>query len=343
MKKALYWNVKDKEKKTVQCVLCPRNCVIENGSLGICGVRKNKEGTLYSLVYGNPVSTNIDPIEKKPLFHLLPGSTSCSIGTVGCNLKCVFCQNFDISQAKAPELEEESLPPEKAVALAITNGCESISYTYNEPTIFFEYVLDTAKLAREKGLKNIMVTNGYINPEPIRELYPFIDGVNIDLKGFNSEFYEKHTMSNLERVKRAIKEIANTLGNRLETGDAVLEITNLVIPGHNDNMQEIEAMCKWIKEEVGDIPLHFSRFFPMYKMQDVEPTPEEILIKAREIAQKYLSHVYIGNIRTENGENTYCPKCKELLIERAGFGIGANNIEKGKCKFCGKEIKGVWE
>ena len=335
MKKALYWNLKDKEKKTVQCILCPRNCVIADGNLGVCGVRKNKAGILYSLVYGNPVSTNIDPIEKKPLFHFLPGSTSFSIGTVGCNLKCLFCQNFDISQQKASEYEEEQLPPEKAVELALANGCKSISYTYTEPTIFYEYVLDTAKLARKKGLKNVMVTNGYINPEPLKELYPFIDGANVDLKGFNPEFYEKYTSSNLENVKQAIKGIS-----KIKT--TLLEVTNLVVPGHNDNMQEIEEMCKWLKQEVGDIPLHFSRFFPMYKMQDVEPTPEETLLKAREIAKKYISYVYIGNIHTKDGENTYCPKCKKLLIERTGFGMGVNNIEEGKCKFCKADIAGVW-
>lgn len=333
MKQALYYK-KLKENK-VQCVLCPHFCVIDDGKHGFCGARKNKDGTLYSLVYEKPSAVNVDPIEKKPLFHFYPGKKAFSFGTLGCNLACLHCQNFDISQRKADENDNDAIdmPPEEVVQKAIDYGCDIISYTYNEPTIFFEYMLDTAKIARKKGIKNTIVSNGFINPEPLKELVKYIDAANIDLKGFNEDFYKSICSAKLKPVLETLKFLA-------KQKDFVLEITNLVIPTKNDDLKEIEEMAKWIKENLGShIPLHFSRFYPMYKLNKINPTSSEILIKARDIASKYLDYVYIGNVYTEQGDNTYCPKCKNLLIEREGYLV---KKAKRNCD-CGFEIYGAFE
>ncbi|MBW2993266.1 AmmeMemoRadiSam system radical SAM enzyme [Candidatus Woesearchaeota archaeon] len=333
MKKALYWRkLKD---STVQCQLCPRLCTIKNNEIGNCRTRKNENGILYSRVYGKAVSSYIDPIEKKPLFHFFPGKTAFSIGTAGCNLHCKSCQNWSISQANPSDLQSIELSPESIVAQAEKNNCKSIAYTYTEPNVFYEYVLDTARLARKKKIKNIIVTNAFANLEPIKELYPYIDAVNIDFKAFDDEFYRNICDGKLEPVLDAIKQIKKV--------GAWIEITNLIIPTLNDSMEKIKEMCIWIKETLGkDTPLHFSRFFPDYLLRALSPTSAETLDNAYETAkQAGLNHVYIGNVVSDK-ESTFCPRCGKLLIKRFGFQILENNIKKGKCS-CMEHIAGIWE
>lgn len=317
----------------VQCTLCPKFCTIRNNERGNCGVRINKSGVIYSLVYSKPCSIAIDPVEKKPLHHFIPGSTIYSIGTAGCSLHCLFCQNFTTSQAKPEDIPYIDLPPEEAVKDAIANGCKSIAFTYNEPTIFFEYALDTMKLAKKARIKTVIVSDGFINPGPLKEWCKYLDAANIDLKAFNEKFYKEICDARLKPVLESLK--------ILKENNVHIEITTLLIPGLNDNFKEIEEMCKWIKDNLGNIPLHFSRFFPMYKMLDKEPTPLIILIKAARIAKKYLDFVYIGNVQTEEMNNTYCPSCKKILIERIFYQVIQNKIKGGKCE-CGQEIPGIW-
>ncbi len=322
------------ENNEVKCVLCPNNCLIKSGSIGGCKVRKNEDGKLVSLVYAKPCAVHVDPIEKKPLFHLLPGSNSFSIGTVGCNLHCEHCQNHEISQSD--EIIGDKLEPKEVVNQAVERGCKSIAYTYTEPTVFYEYVLDIAKLAKRKGLKNIMVTNGYINQEPLKKLYRYIDAANIDFKSYDNNFYMKYCRGRLDPVLDSIKTI-HKLG-------VWIELTNLIIPKLNDHMGLITKMVDWINDNLNaDVPLHISRFFPHYKMNTVPPTNERTLIKAYEIAKKKLNNVYVGNLMTDKGENTYCSKCGNLLIERKAFTILKNKLIKGKCYSCGEKIMGVWE
>ncbi len=345
--------------KKVRCHLCPRECTILEGRRGECGVRENKEGTLYTISYNRPCSIAIDPIEKKPFFHVLPGTKAFSIATAGCNLRCKHCQNYHIAMA-SPEAVDVTywlpggkltyapcwakpkdagyLTPQRLVELVKKAGCESIAYTYTEPTIFYEYMLDTAKLAQKAGIKNVMHSAGFINPEPLKALCPYLDAADIDLKAFTQDFYTKITEGEIETVKESIK--------ILEREGVWLEITNLIIPTLNDKPEEIRKMCEWIKENVGtSVPIHFSRFWPMYKLTRLNPTPIETLEKAREIARKVgLEYVYLGNVpRGHKGENTYCPKCGKLLIERIGYTVLKNNIEKRRCKFCGHIIPGIWE
>ncbi|PIN86336.1 AmmeMemoRadiSam system radical SAM enzyme [Candidatus Woesearchaeota archaeon CG10_big_fil_rev_8_21_14_0_10_44_13] len=341
MKPARHWEpYKEKEsgkKDIVQCRLCPHNCVIAEGKRGICRVRENREGKLYAMSYGKAVSLNVDPIEKKPLFHFMPGTESLSFGTAGCNMRCGHCQNWEISQAKPEDFPTPETRPADIIKRAKQKGCKSISYTYTEPTIFYEYVYDTAMLARDEGIKNIMVSNGYIEKKPLLELYPLIEAANIDLKGFNEEFYAKQCGAKLKPVLEALKMIKKT--------GTWLEITNLIIPTKNDDMEEIREMCDWIAGNLGkDVPLHFSRFFPMYKNLDLPPTPVETIVKAKDVAVRAgLHYVYIGNVVTEKDENTYCPKCKKLLVGRSGFGVVSNNIRDGKCIYCREKIAGVWK
>ena len=321
----------------VQCLLCPYNCVLLPGQRGQCGVRENRGGKLYTLVYGRIVAYHIDPIEKKPFYHVLPASGSFSIATAGCNLHCKFCQNWDISQRKPEELDFRLLLPEDIVNLAIKYKCKSIAYTYSEPIVFYELVEDTAKLAKRKGLLNLMVTAGYINEEPLKELCKYIDAANVDLKGFTPEYYQNVVYGDLSTV-------LNTLKIMKENGVWV-EITNLIVPTLNDDPQTIRKMCKWIKENLGpDVPLHFSRFYPMYKLRNLPPTPVSTLEKAVNIAKEEgLNYVYIGNVPGHPMENTYCPKCGHILIKRRGYMILENNIIDGKCKFCGNPIPGIWK
>jgi pyruvate formate lyase activating enzyme len=325
------------EEGRVQCLLCPHECLLANKQTGLCKARRNIEGTLRSLVYARAVSANVDPIEKKPLFHFLPGSKSFSIATAGCNFSCRFCQNWQISQSRPEDLDSFYFPPQEVVEKALENNCQSIAYTYNEPTIFYEYMLDCAKLAREKGLCNVPVTACYINPEPLKELCQYIDGAHCDLKGFSDEFYRKYCSGKLEPVLNTIK--------TLKQNGVWIEIINLVIPTVNDDMEMIKKMCLWIRDNLGpDVPLHLSRFFPNYKMRDLPPTPVETLEKARKIALDCgLHYVYIGNVPGHPAENTYCPQCKKALIRRVGYYIAENNVVEGKCKFCGFTIAGVWK
>ncbi|MBD3354674.1 AmmeMemoRadiSam system radical SAM enzyme [Candidatus Woesearchaeota archaeon] len=288
MKEALYYEVL--ERKKTRCRICPRNCIIENGKRGFCRARENQDGKLYSLVYAAPCSVNIDPIEKKPLYHFLPRTKTFSIGTAGCNLRCKFCQNWKISQAMPEDLPLIELSTNKAVETAKAEGCKSISYTYTEPSIFYEYVLDTAKLAKKKGLKNVMVSNGFINHEPLKKWCKYMDAASIDLKSFSDDFYRKYTGAWIKPVLETLK--------ILKKEKVWIEITNLIIPGLNDDMEEIKEMCRWIKKELGEeVPLHFSRFFPDYIMKDIGPTRKETLFKAKEVAEKAgLKNIHLGNI-----------------------------------------------
>lgn len=332
---ARYWQkVRD---DIVQCLLCPRKCILDVGQRGICTVRINKDGKLYTLGYGNPVAVHIDPIEKKPFFHVTPGEPTFSIAVAGCNMRCLFCQNWQISQSRPDETLNYDMPPEEVVNKAIENNCKFIVYTYTEPTVFYEYMLDIAKLAKQKGLKNAMHTCGYINPKPLKELLKYMDAVNVDLKGFTQEFYAK--MGLLAELKPVLETI-----KIVRQGEVWLEITNLLIPGANDDPEKIREMCVWIKKNVGDdVPVHFSRFMPAYKLKNLPPTPMEKLEEAYKIAKDVgLKYVYIGNAPGHPAESTYCPNCGKAIVRRAGYKILENNIKSGKCKFCGYEITGRW-
>lgn len=325
------------DNKEVNCVLCPRRCIIPDGKRGYCGVRENEDGVLYSLVYAKPCSVHIDPIEKKPLFHFLPGSKTLSLATVGCNLKCKFCQNWQISQASPEDVQAVDLTPEQVVEKAKEAHAPVIAYTYTEPTVYYEYMIDIARLARKAGIKNVMHSAGFINEEPLRALCPYLDAANIDLKGFNNRFYSEMTLGNVDDVKRTLK--------ILNEENVWVEITNLILPGINDDPAEIRKMCFWIRDNLGvSTPLHFSRFWPMYKLMSLSPTPVETLERAQRIANEAgLKYVYIGNVATPEGEDTFCPKCRERIIKRAGYVVAAMHVLNGACGYCGEKIEGVWK
>ena len=334
IKEAMFYEKLD--KNTIQCHLCPRNCTLKNGMRGFCRAREPRNGKHYSLVYGNPTALHIDPIEKKPLFHFLPASTAFSIATAGCNFRCKYCQNWQIAQLPPEETSNQYLPPQAVVEAAVKYKCPTIAYTYTEPSIFYEYMLDTAKIAKTHGIKNIYHSNGSLNPNPVEELALHLDAANIDLKGFSQEFYSKIPEGYLDTVLNTIK--------ILKKKSVHVEITNLIVPSLNDDMKTIRKMCRWIRDEVGrDTPLHFSRFSPRYKLKNLSPTPIETLGEARKIAMREkLQYVYIGNVPGHEGENTYCPRDGKMLIRRLGYKILENNVVKGKCKFCGTGIAGVW-
>jgi pyruvate formate lyase activating enzyme len=325
------------EDKKVRCSLCNHRCVINNGKRGICFVRENKDGMLYSLVYGKVISMNIDPIEKKPLFHFLPGSTSFSIATVGCNFRCKHCQNFEISQypkEHGGDIPGTSVTPDTVVDMTERNGCKSISYTYTEPTIFFEFAYDCARLAHERGIKNVFVSNGYTSPEATRLIAPYLDGNNIDLKG-DEKFYKEICGAKAEPVKETIK-LMKELG-------VWVEITTLIIPGYNDSENVLRDIAEFIKSADPSIPWHVTQFYPTYKLTDAPRTPVKTLRWARQMGLDIgLKYVYEGNVPGEGGENTYCPNCKELLIHRFGFSIGENRIADGRCLNCKNLIDGIW-
>lgn len=335
-KEALYYKIYDEKTRAVICHLCPRGCIIAEGETGFCRARRNIKGRLYSLGYAQPCAVHIDPIEKKPFFNVLPKTLSFSIASAGCNLRCRYCQNWQISQVSPEDTMNENLPPDKVVDLALKNGCKSIAYTYTEPTNFFEYMIETARIARKKGLLNIEHSNGYINQEPLKELCRYLDAVNIDLKGFNPSFYKKYCEADLPPVLETLK--------TLKRSGVWVEVTNLVIGGHNDDDQMIERMCDWIKKELGsEVPIHFSRFFPMYRMRNIGPTPVSTLEKAREIAQRVgLRYIYIGNVPGNPGENTYCPGCKRAVVKRVGYNIVDMHIKNRRCSYCGERIDGIW-
>ncbi|MBN2274358.1 MAG: AmmeMemoRadiSam system radical SAM enzyme [Bacteroidales bacterium] len=321
----------------VKCLICPNGCSLKEGEVGDCRNRMNIKGKLYSIAYGNPCAVHVDPIEKKPLFNFLPGTRSYSIATAGCNLSCLNCQNWEISQASPLETRNYDLMPQRVVEEAINHKCASIAYTYSEPVTFYEYTYDTSKIARSKGIKNIIVSAGYINEKPLRELAKYIDAANIDLKSFSDEIYMKLNGGTLQPVLRTLKV--------LKEMNVWLEITNLVIPSWTDDFSMIAQMCKWLHDNgFDDTPLHFSRFHPQYKLTQLPATPLSTLLKSRDIARKAgLKYVYIGNAPGLNSENTICPKCGKIVVERKGFSIITNNIVNTRCKFCNTPIAGVWQ
>lgn len=299
-------------------------------------MRINLDGELKTLVYGKPCAVHIDPIEKKPLFHVLPSSTSFSIATAGCNLHCKYCQNWEISQIEPEKTRNIDMSPQEVVSDALKYECSSIAYTYSEPTIFFEYMVDTGRLAKEKGVLNLWITAGFINPEPLEELCSVIDAANVDLKGITEEFYKNVCSGELKPVLNTLK----TLKNR----GIWQELTNLVVPTFNDATEDIEKLCQWCLDNLGkDVPLHFSRFWPMHKLKNLPPTPVETLTMAREIAMsKGINYVYVGNVPGHDGNNTYCSNCKKILIRRVGYSIFENNVVHGRCRFCDNKIPGIW-
>jgi len=332
----LYSQGKDGE---VNCELCSHHCRIKDGHRGICGVRENRNGVLYSLVYGWLVAENVDPIEKKPLFHFLPGSRSFSISTVGCNFRCRHCQNFSISQPG--DFPADNPPgilrtPEYVVASAEASGCRSISYTYVEPTIFFEFAYDCSVLARSRGLKNVFVSNGFMSEKTTRKLAPVLDAINIDIKAFTEDFYHKICGARLQPVLDSVR-LMHELG-------VWVEITTLIIPGLNDSDEELKAIADFIVAIDSSMPWHVTAFYPTYKMMDRPPTPAHTLQKAREIGLAAgLKHVYEGNIPGAGGEDTVCPSCQTLLVKRFGFRIAENRLAHGRCPQCGETMAGVWE
>ena len=330
---AKWWHAT--ERKRVRCTLCPRYCHIGPGQNGFCFVRKNIDGVLYSYGYGRPTGFAIDPIEKKPLSHFFPGTGIMSFGTAGCNLGCRFCQNWTISKARLDDLHALYATPGDVVALAKKHGVPSIAYTYNDPTIIGEYVMDIAKLAREQDIKSVMVTAGYIDKEARREVYQNIDAANVDLKAFSELFYHKLTFSHL-------KDVLDTLVWLRNETDVWVEITTLLIPDENDSNEEIQALCTWIVEKMGtDVPLHFTAFHPDFKLRHKPATPPETLRRARDIAQKSgIQYCYTGNVFDREGQTTYCPNCKKPLIERNWHTVERNHLKNGHCPYCRFKIAG---
>ncbi|GMR25695.1 MAG: AmmeMemoRadiSam system radical SAM enzyme [Ignavibacteria bacterium] len=336
MVEAKWWEPADNEK--ILCTLCPRYCKIGDGQPGFCYIRQNHNGKLYTLGYARPTGFAIDPIEKKPLNHFLPGTTVLSFGTAGCNLGCKFCQNWSMSKAKIDELNSLNVTPQEVVALAIKKGTPSIAYTYNDPTIFGEYVIDISMLAREAEIKSVMVTAGYIDKEARKDVYKYIDAANVDLKGFTEKFYWKTTSSHLEDVLETLVWLKN------ET-DVWFEITTLLIPDENDSEQEIKSECDWILNNLGDtVPLHFTAFHPDFRMMDKENTPERTLTKAREIALSMgIKYCYVGNVHNFKGQTTFCPNCEETLIRRDWHTVISDSLIAGRCNNCDYAIHGVFK
>lgn len=334
IKEAMLYEKLDDQK--VRCNLCGHRCVVPEGKLGVCGVRQNVDGALQTLVYGSAISQNVDPIEKKPLYHFYPGTGSFSVATVGCNFQCKWCQNWQIAHAPRHEglIKVADTSPEELVAAAQNANCKSIAYTYTEPTIFFEYAYDTAKLAHEAGIANVYVTNGYMTTEMLDAFHPYLDAANVDLKAFRKKTYHKYVGAGIQPVLDSLKKMK-------ELGIWV-EVTTLVIPEINDDPAELLDTAVFIARELGvDTPWHLSRFFPHYQMPNVPATPISALRQAQEIGQEAgLRYVYMGNVQEDS--NTHCHACDELLIQRQGYRIAVNKIQDGKCPACGVEVAGVW-
>jgi pyruvate formate lyase activating enzyme len=322
--------------KKIKCRLCPRECVIDDSERGYCGVRENRGGTYYSLVHSRLCTYHVDPIEKKPLFHFHPGTMAFSIATAGCNVNCRFCQNWEISQVRPEQVRSYHAPPSTVTETARKNGCLSIAYTYSEPIIFFEYMRDTAIQARKRGVKSVVITGGYVSREPLEELCSCVDGIKVDLKAFSEEYYQTVVNGELRPVLDALL-IMRKKG-------VWTEIVYLVVPTMNDGEKELTKLARWIKRELGpNVPIHFSRFYPQYLMKNLPPTPVKVLERAKAIADaEGLNYVYIGNVPGHSAENTYCPDCGRLAIERRGYTIGAMNMKDGQCAGCQAEIAGVW-
>ena len=320
----------------VRCNLCPHHCTIADGERGLCRVRENRAGRLYSMVYGNPCAVHVDPIEKKPFYHFLPTAAAFSLATAGCNLRCLYCQNWDISQVPPEETVNIDLPPEKAVSIAQQNNAPVIAFTYSEPTVFYEYMHETAQLARAAGLYNVVVSAGFIDLQPLQDLCKVVDAIKIDLKGYDEGFYQQVCQAKLKPVLETIKTIFKS--------GVHLEIVNLVVPTMNDSMEQLRALSKWLAQDISpDVPLHFSRFYPQYKLANLPPTPVETLDKARQTAlEEGMRFVYIGNVPGHPGDNTYCPNCGRAIITRQGFSVLEVLMKNGNCEYCGTPIPGVW-
>jgi len=325
------------DQKQVRCLLCAHRCLIDEGKRGVCLVRENHSGTLYTQAYGKSISHGMDPVEKKPLFHFHPGSRAFSIATAGCNFRCRFCQNWEISQVlrESGSIFGGELPPERIVDLAQQTGCQSIAYTYTEPTIFFEYAYDTAQLARQSGLNNVFVTNGYMTEKALETIQPYLEAANVDLKSFDDTFYRKWVGARLQPVLDTLKLMKGL--------DIWVEVTTLVIPTLNDSEDNLRRIAEFIFEELGEAtPWHISRFYPAYELKDLSQTPIEVLEKARAIGLKAgLRYVYVGNVPESDGTNTFCYNCGRLLIRRFGQGLLEYHIRDGHCPHCGAKIDGV--
>ncbi|MCE5252193.1 AmmeMemoRadiSam system radical SAM enzyme [bacterium] len=324
------------QDKMTQCHVCPRECLIQEGDRGYCGTRENRGGTLYTLVYGKVASSHVDPIEKKPFFHVFPGTKAFSIATAGCNLKCKFCQNWELSQSKPEQLRSQSMTPEDVAKSAVRSGSVSIAYTYNEPTVFTEFVYDCAAAGKKEGIHSIVISNGFVKAEPVERLCEVITAYKVDLKAFSKQFYKDVTGGDRDSVLSTIK--------LLKKRGIWIELVHLTIPTLNDNDRDFNAMADWLMSEIGpDVPVHFTRFHPMYLLTNLPVTPVSTLERARSILMgKGMRFVYVGNVPGHPGESTYCPKCGKTVIERGGYSIGYINIKQGACGFCGTPIPGVW-
>ena len=322
--------------KKIRCTLCPRECVIDERERGYCGVRENREGIYYTLVHSRPCTFHADPIEKKPLFHYYPGTIAFSIATAGCNVHCKFCQNWEISQVRPEEIRSIYMPPAKTVELAKQYHCHSIAYTYSEPTIFYEYMYDAAVAGNEQDVKSVVITAGYISKDPLIELCQVVDAIKVDLKAYSEKYYQ-------EIVNGELKPVLDSLIAMRKVG-MWTEIVYLVVPTLNDSDEELTDLCRWINNNLGrDVPVHFTRFHPQYLIKNLPPTPLKTLERAKEIGDaEGLHYVYIGNVPGHPAENTYCPKCNEVVVRRTGFIVHEVNIKNGRCKKCSTEIAGKW-
>ncbi len=335
LKEAMFYTAL--ENNRVLCQLCPHQCVLADRESGLCRVRSNISGKLYSMVYGKPCTYDIGPIEKAPLYHFIPGHRRLCIATVGCNLRCKYCHNWHISQTGPGRVREYEMTPGQMVSEAFRRGVRSISFTYTEPTVFYEYMYDISRMAQREGLKVSIVSNGYINPAPFRKLLTYLDAVKIDLKAFDDEFYRDVTSARLKPVLRTLKV--------LKEENIFFEIVNLVVPTLNDDPDEVKRMCDWIVHELGEhVPVHFSRFVPTYRLANLSSTPVRTLERAVDIAHNSgLQYVYIGNVPGHKYNSTYCPGCDKRLIHRSHFSVLSNHIAQAKCNHCGYEIHGIWE
>ena len=324
-------------ERRVRCDLCPHRCEIEDGKRGRCGVRENSEGGLWTLVYGNPCAVNIDPVEKKPFYHVLPGSKTLSVATAGCNLHCKFCLNWEAAKAKPEETYNYELPPSETVTRAESYGCQSVASSYVEPVVFIEYMLEIARLCRDRPLLHLMHSAGFINRGPLDEISENLDAACIDLKGFSEDFYR-------DLVDGSLEPVLETLG-RLQENGVHTEIVNLLIPGKNDDPGTVRSMCRWIVDQLGpEVPLHFFRFYPRYLLKSIPPTPVPALERARALAmEEGLHYAYIANVPEHPGKHTYCPQCRKLLIERVGYITKVTGLVDGQCTTCGHAIPGVWQ